>query len=65
MPKYEVIRPWNGVKAGDVLELSHVHPALKPNVRQLGGEATELVPATPDASTPRRGRPPKSEDRPD
>ena len=65
MHKYEVIRPWNGVKAGDVLELNHVHPALKSNVRQLGVEAAELVAATPDATTPRRGRPPKSEDRPD
>ncbi|OAE52873.1 glycoprotein [Achromobacter insolitus] len=63
MPKYEVIRPWHGVKAGDVLELSRVHPALKSNVRQLGSEAAELVAATPEASMPRRGRPPKAEDR--
>lgn len=47
MPKYEVVKPWHGVKAGDVVVLDTVHPALKANVRPLRGEAAELVPATP------------------
>lgn len=47
MAKYEVIRPWYGVKAGQIVSLPKLHPALKPNVRPLRGEAAELVPATP------------------
>lgn len=49
--KYEVIRPWHGVKAGQIVELAKLHPALKANVRPLRGQAAELVPATPSAST--------------
>ncbi|MGO3569665.1 MAG: hypothetical protein ACTIOQ_17695 [Serratia grimesii] len=50
MAKYEVIRPWNGVKLGEVLELDNLHPALKSNVRLMLGEAGgELTPATPGA----------------
>lgn len=51
MDKYEVIRPWHGVSRGDVVELKEVHPALKANVRKIGGQAAELVPATPNATT--------------
>lgn len=51
MAKYEVIRPWHGVKVGQVVELAKLHPALKPNVRPLRGEAAKLVPATPTAAT--------------
>lgn len=47
--KYEVIRPWHGVALGAVVDLKHLHPALKANVRPLHGEAAELVPATPGA----------------
>jgi len=47
MPKYEVIRPWNGVEEGDVVELAKLHPALKANVRAVKGQAAELEPATP------------------
>lgn len=47
MPKYEVVKPWHGVKAGDVVVLDKLHPALKANVRAMKGEAGELVPATP------------------
>lgn len=57
--KYEVIRPWHGVKAGDVVTLKKLHPALKANVRPLRGQAAmidatdidgpNLIPATPDA----------------
>lgn len=50
MAKYEVIRPWHGVKSGQIVELGKLHPALKSNVRPLRGEAAELVPATPSAS---------------
>lgn len=46
--KYIVIRPWHGVEKGAVVELKHLHPALKTNVRLIGGEVAELVPATFD-----------------
>ncbi|WP_298016690.1 hypothetical protein [uncultured Castellaniella sp.] len=52
--KYIVIRPWYGVEKGAVVDLKHLHPALKTNVRPIGGEAAELVPATPGAG----GKPP-------
>lgn len=54
--KYEVIIPWHGVKAGDVVELKKLHPALKANVRPIKGEAAELTPATTEAVTPKRAR---------
>lgn len=40
MAKYEVVRPWFGVKAGQVVELKELHPALKSNVRLMNGEAS-------------------------
>ncbi|MCD2791898.1 hypothetical protein OFL75_11295 [Pseudomonas aeruginosa] len=36
MPKYEVIKPWNGVSKGQVLELDSLASALLPNVREVG-----------------------------
>lgn len=48
MPKYEVMRPWHGVRAGDVVEIAELHPALRPNVRELRGNS-DLTPATPTA----------------
>lgn len=59
--KYEVIRPWRGVSVGDVVEIADLHPALKAHVRKLKGEAAELVPASPAAAAPKRGRPAKAE----
>lgn len=57
MAKYEVIRPWNGVKLGEVLELDNLHPALKSNVRLMLGEAGgELTPATPRAGNEAKSR---------
>jgi len=57
MAKYEVIRPWNGVKRGDVVEIKELHPALKSNVRLMHGEAGgELTPATPDGGTGEKSR---------
>ncbi|CUW11753.1 Uncharacterised protein [Serratia grimesii] len=57
MAKYEVIRPWNGVKLGEVLELDNLHPALKSNVRLMLGEASgELTPATPGARNEAKSR---------
>ncbi|EBR9160908.1 hypothetical protein AAH354_001968 [Citrobacter sedlakii] len=57
MAKYEVVRPWFGVKIGDVVELKELHPALKSNVRLMRGEAGgELSPATPDAGTDAKSR---------
>jgi hypothetical protein len=55
--KYEVIKPWHGVKEGDVFEFETVHPSLKPHLRKLSGKAaTELVPATPSAGTDKQAR---------
>lgn len=48
--KYEVIKPWHGVKLGDVVELKELHPSLKANVRPLVGKAAELVPAVSEES---------------
>lgn len=57
MAKYEVVRPWFGVKVGDVVELKELHPSLKSNVRLMKGEAGgELKPATPDAGTGEKSR---------
>ncbi|MGQ3902968.1 hypothetical protein [Mixta calida] len=55
--KYEVVRPWYGVEAGDVIEMDKLHPSLKSHVRKLSGKASaELTPATPDASTDKQAR---------
>lgn len=51
MARYEVVRPWHGVKLGDVFETEKLHPSLKSNVRPIKGQAAELVPATPGAKT--------------
>ncbi|CNL30976.1 Uncharacterised protein [Yersinia frederiksenii] len=58
MAKYEVIRPWNGVKHGDVVDLDTLHPALEANVRPLAGEVSgDLTPATPEATSGKRKQP--------
>lgn len=57
MPKFEVVRGWHGVKAGDVLVLDKVHPALESHLRLMQGEAGgELTPATPGAGTDVKSR---------
>ena len=57
MAKYEVVRPWNGVALGQVVEIENLHPALKSNVRLLCGEAGGgLIPATPEAGTDTKSR---------
>lgn len=57
MAKYEVIRPWHGVTVGDVVEFESLHPALKPNVRLMRGEAGgTLNPATPGAGNDDKSR---------
>lgn len=64
MAKYEVVRPWNGVKQGDVIELKNLHPALASNVRLMTGEAGgELKPATPDSSNAAKERKAKIQER--
>lgn len=35
MAKYQVVRPWHGVKKGAVLTLDRVHPALAANVMEI------------------------------
>ncbi|EOZ4763737.1 TPA: hypothetical protein ACW7MP_001582 [Enterobacter hormaechei] len=57
MAKYEVVRPWFGVKTGDVVEIKELHPALKSNVRLMRGEAGgQLTPATPEGGTDSKSR---------
>lgn len=57
MAKYEVVKPWIGVALGDTVELDTLHPSLVPNVRPLRAEvAGELSPATPEATSGKRGR---------
>lgn len=57
MAKYEVVRPWFGVKLGQVVELKELHPALKSNARLMNGDAGgELTPATPDGGTGEKSR---------
>lgn len=52
MAKYEVVRPWHGVKIGDVVEMEELHQALKSNLRLMNGEAGgTLTPATPAAGS--------------
>ena len=50
MAKYKVIRPWSGVRAGQIVELEKLNPALKPNVFPLSDSEAKLVPATPAAA---------------
>lgn len=38
MAKYQVVIPWSGVRAGQVVELGEVHPSLAANVRKVGAE---------------------------
>lgn len=55
--RYEVIKAWQGVSVGDVIETDSLHDALKSNVRQVAEE--KLKEAALEVATPRRGRPPK------
>lgn len=50
MAKFQVIRPWFGVKMGQIVDLEKVHPALAANVRPVAvdaqdnaGEAADIV----------------------
>lgn len=53
MTRYEVIRPWHGVRAGDVVELEVLHPSLRASVRPVRSATNvQLVPATPGAGVP-------------
>lgn len=62
MPKYEVMRPWHGVKAGQVFEADQLHPALASHVREVPIQTeAELTPAPPEAGTTKRGRQAKLE----
>lgn len=40
MHKVEVIRPWNGVQRGQVLELKEIPAALRANVREMVDQAS-------------------------
>jgi len=54
MRKYKVIRPWHGVRAGQIVELEKLHPSLRANVFPLDDEV-KLEPATPSAGTGSHG----------
>lgn len=55
--KYEVIKPWHGVAAGDVVQLEKVHPSLKSHVCKISEKASaQLIPATPDGSSDKQVR---------
>lgn len=38
MAKYQVVIPWSGVRAGQIVDLSEVHPSIEANVRKVGAE---------------------------
>lgn len=57
MARFEVVIPWYPVKVGDIIETDNLHPAIKPNVRELPEKPVEEK--TLEVATPRRGRPPK------
>lgn len=58
--KYEVVIAWYPVKTGDIIQTDNLHPALKPNVRELPEKQVEEK--SLEVATPRRGRPPKEKD---
>lgn len=45
MPKYEVTIPWNGVIAGQVIDLDSVHPAIAANVRPVAEREVDATSA--------------------
>lgn len=54
MARFEVVVPWFGVKAGDVIEAEAVNPAFAPNVRQLD-DAPEPEPVRQlEVATPKK-----------
>lgn len=55
--KYEVVIAWYPVKVGDIIETDNLHPAIKPNVRELPEKPVEEK--SLEVASPRRGRPPK------
>ena len=55
--KYQVIRPWHGVKIGDVVEFEKLHPSLKSHVIKLSvSSAGYFSPASSDAGTDAKTR---------
>ncbi|MBK5074605.1 hypothetical protein I2492_15515 [Budviciaceae bacterium CWB-B4] len=55
MSKYEVVRPWFGVKKGSVVELKEVSPSLISHVRKISDDV-ELTVATPNAGADKNER---------
>jgi len=39
MAKYQVVIPWSGVRVGQIVDLTEVHPSIEANVRKVGGDA--------------------------
>nr|WP_315528290.1 hypothetical protein [uncultured Achromobacter sp.] len=40
MAKYQVVIPWSGVRAGQIVDLNEVHPSIEANVRKVGSESS-------------------------
>lgn len=63
MARFEVVIPWYPVKVGDIIETDNLHPALKPNVREIAfAEKAEQEPVAVEQKQTRRGRPPKDKE---
>lgn len=60
--KYEVVIAWYPVKVGDIIETDNLHPAIKPNVRQVAEEKPKSQESEKTQEAPRRGRPPKDKE---
>ncbi|MNJ37754.1 hypothetical protein D3C77_325860 [compost metagenome] len=56
MAKYEVINPWSGVSAGDIIETETLHDSIKGQVREIKVKEKEFEVATPKRGP---GRPAK------
>lgn len=62
MARFEVVIPWYPVKVGDIIETANLHPAIKPNVRQVAEDKPKSQEAEKTQEAPRRGRPPKDKE---
>lgn len=55
MAKYRVIRPWFGVKVGDVIDVKEINPAFLPNVEEIGESDVKLITGSEPAKSDRKG----------
>jgi hypothetical protein len=50
--KYEVVKPWHGVSAGDIIETENLHESIKGQVREIKVKEKEKE---FEVATPKRG----------